>query len=186
MKHSLNFACPLGPFTSNSLFQSKTALFVWENGCFDISCELHTVNCICLYLDWASLEHSVRYGPHLVKKCLRASAKCALRSSCAFEKYHPGLCSPLKHSIVANNSNFDSKDINQNVRMRRLNLAFDVCICPKTCFRISRPILLEYSAEDKLMLFSKFSSKWAVETIYMKCLKIPSTELVSRIRLSKA
>ena len=44
-------------------------------------------------------------GPSQAKMSLRiCAAICAVGSSCACAKYHPGLCSPFIHSIVANES----------------------------------------------------------------------------------
>ena len=37
----------------------------------------------------------------------------------------------------------DSKDPDQTLRMRRLIWVFAVCICPKTRFRIARPMYTE-------------------------------------------
>ena len=58
------------------------------------------------------------------------------RSSCAWTKYeyHPGICFPFIHSVVANDSV-------SRQRMRRLIWAFAVCICLKTRFGMARIIL---------------------------------------------
>ena len=60
-------------------------------------------------------------------------------SSCACAKYHPGLYSLLIHTVVSTDS-ADSEGPDQTARMRRLIWAFAVRICPKTRFRMARPV----------------------------------------------
>ena len=68
---------------------------------------------------------------------------CRFRSSCASAKYHPGLCPPFTHSSVSNDSVIaDIESMHdQTARMLRLIWAFAVRICPKTLFRMARPLM---------------------------------------------
>ena len=62
------------------------------------------------------------------------------KSSWSCAKYHPGLCSPIIHSLVSNDSVSGQEGPDQTARMRRLIWAFVVRICLKTHFRMARPV----------------------------------------------
>ena len=78
----------------------------------------------------------------------RAKRKCVFEhaqnthsdSSYACAKCHPGICSPLMHSIVSYVLLADSAVPDHIARMLRLIWAFAVRICPKTCFLKALPI----------------------------------------------
>ena len=83
-------------------------------------------------------------GPRQVKKkhsnmCrnVRVTSSCTYYCTCA--KSHPGICSPLKHSVVSNDLFANSEGPDQTERMRSLIWAFAVRIYPKTCFGMARP-----------------------------------------------
>ena len=65
------------------------------------------------------------YGPSQANMYLHTCAKCAFTSSCACAKYLFGLCSPLIHSIIPNDS-VSGK--------RSLIWAFAVRACPEDTF----------------------------------------------------
>ena len=62
-------------------------------------------------------------------------------SSCTCAKSHPGISSPLKHSLISNDT-ADSEGPDQTVWMRRLIWALADHICPNTCFCMAPPISL--------------------------------------------
>ena len=63
---------------------------------------------------------------------------CRFRSFCACAKYQTGICSPLIHLIVSNDSDREGPD--KTTWMHRLIWAFAVCIYPKTHFHMALPI----------------------------------------------
>ena len=90
--------------------------------------------------------------PRKAKKCLRACAKCADSHHPAHTKSHPGICSPLKHSIMSSDS-ADSEGPDQTAHARSLIWAVAVCICLKTCFCMARPI------QTKISKYTYFSTE---------------------------
>ena len=73
----------------------------------------------------------IKYGPLQAKRCIRTCVKCTDSSSFrACAKSHPGICSPLIHSIVSNDSVIEQRGPGQTTQMRRLILIFAVRICP--------------------------------------------------------
>ena len=83
-------------------------------------------------------------GPRQAKICLRTCAECTDSDSpraCA--KTHPGICFPLIHSVVSNDSVSGQQDPDQTAQMSRLIWAFAVRICQKTRFRMARHILIQ-------------------------------------------
>ena len=56
---------------------------------------------------------------------------CGFTSSCACARSHPGLYSPLIHSIVSSDSESDSEGSDQTAHSRSLIWAFAVRACPK-------------------------------------------------------
>ena len=81
-------------FTWHSPYSKKSGNrgeILWESSCDD----------------WGTLFHwfPTRYGSHQAKMCLQACAKCIVSdSSHSCAKSHLGICSPLIHSIVSNDS----------------------------------------------------------------------------------
>ena len=80
------------------------------------------------------------YGRCQAKKSLWACAICACRSSCACAKYHPGLCSPLIYSIVFNDSVSGQWRPWSACADAQADLCLRCPICPKTRYRLARPI----------------------------------------------
>ena len=75
------------------------------------------------------IYHQLSYGTRQENKGLRACAKRKprFRSPCAYTKYHPGICSPSKHSVASNDS------VNRFAGCSGPSLS---AICPKTRFLI--------------------------------------------------
>ena len=72
------------------------------------------------------------HGPRQAKRASNVRKMCGFTSSCTCAKSHPGICSPLKHSLVYTMILFaDSKGPDQTAHSRSLIWAFAVRTCTK-------------------------------------------------------
>ena len=77
-------------------------------------------------------------GSRQTKSCFRACAKCADSHRLAHAQSHPGICSPLKHSIVSNDSVSGQWRPWSDCAHAQADLGLCCRICPKTRFRMGR------------------------------------------------
>ena len=90
--------------------------------------------CCKAYVKWVVSSEKLPSNMHKMYR---------FRSSCAYSKYHLGLCSPFIHSAVSIILLVDSKGPLQTAWMGRLIRPFTVHICLKTGFRTAQPNTVE-------------------------------------------
>ena len=118
-------------------------------------------------------------GPRQAKKCLQACAKCAYSrhnapAQCLIRAFYLH-CYILQNPMILA---ADSEGPDQTARMRSLIWAFALRICPKTRFRVARPIyscmynmthaifLLNHTHQSQAIFNSKFVRQSCVSSPY--------------------
>ena len=111
------------------------------------------------------LNHQMKIWSRLVKTCLWACAQCAnCTSSYTSGKYHPGLCSPVIHSVVANDSASGQRRHWKDCAYAQVGLRICCPHMPEDKF--------SYGAAKLIIFFSYFSVNDDISfipTIWMKC-----------------
>ena len=111
---------------------------------------------------------------------------CGITSSYTCANCHTGICSLLKHSIHPMIPFEDSKCPDQTVWMRRLIWAFAARICPKTRFRIARPVYRLFTYFTTILFPQRLSSSMtSAQTMYhMACAHRAKTQISLRNLIS--